>query len=85
MQKVVAFFVNRILNVLFIYPNVFLGGGNCLIISNKIYFDSLDLINKTNLGFSGPTILEKRGEKLVYLLEVTAQSKDSFNLLFNMK
>lgn len=51
--------------------------------SNKIYFDSLDLINHTNVGFSGPTILEKRGDKLVYLLEVTAQSKDSFDLLFN--
>ena len=55
------------------------------IISNKIYFDSLDLINKTNLGFSGPTVLEKRGDKLIYLLEVTAQSKDSFNFLFNLK
>jgi hypothetical protein len=52
--------------------------------SNKIYFDSLDLINHTNVGFSGPTILEKRGDRLVYLLEVTAQSKDSFDLLFNL-
>jgi hypothetical protein len=50
--------------------------------SNIIFFDSLDLINKTDLGFSGPTVLEKRGDKLIYLLEVTAQSKDSFDLLF---
>ena len=46
-------------------------------IQNLIFFDSLDLLDKTNLGFVGPTILRKSGQQLEYVLEVKPENQDS--------
>ncbi|MFN7313406.1 MAG: hypothetical protein ACK5UI_07975 [Bacteroidota bacterium] len=50
--------------------------------NSRMFYDSLDLINVTDLGFAGPTFLEKQGDKLVYLLEITATNKDSLYYFF---
>lgn len=49
-------------------------------IHNLIFFDSLDLLDKTDLGFVGPTILRKSGQQLEYVLEVKPENQDSLLL-----
>lgn len=49
----------------------------------NIVFDSLNIINTTNLGFLGPSLLIKKENNLTFLIELTANNKDSFSKFLN--
>lgn len=74
--------VERNFDSLLLIPNVYIITNSKKISrqNTNVIFDSLALLNQTDMGFAGPTILEKKGKELVYVLEVGAENRDSLML-----
>lgn len=61
-------------------PNLFIITNHKMhkVYRNDIVFDTLDIINTTDLGFSGPSLFIKKNGQLKFEIELEAHNKDSF-------